>query len=412
MRKEVQMKFTIGIDWSSKKHDVQLLDENGEKKLFKTIEHTPKGFAEIEKMREAMSATHDEVNIGLETAHTLLIDHLWACGYENIYVIPPNVVKKTRSRHNQSGARDDRFDAYVIADLLRTDKHRFYPWHPGSELLQQMRAVSSATLFWTKQTVMLANRLGAYLTRYHPAILNVFSAWPSRIACELLLAYPTPETAQNVTYEEFKVFLKKHRHSYTPTWVRSYDKLVQAHPTTPPGIVAGYKDDAVRLANQLLVALQNEEENLLQLGGLFDRHPDRHIFASLPGAGLLLAPSLLVKFGEDRKRFPAAQRVQTLAGTAPVTKQSGKARSVHFRRACDKDFRYFMQQFARCSVSQSEWAASYFHSARASGHSLNRAYRGLANRWSSIIWRMWQDGTTYDESFHLTTRKQRRAQKA
>lgn len=406
------MKLHMGIDWSSKKHDVQIIDESGTKKLYKTIEHTPSGFAEIERMREKMSAIPDEIDIGLETAHTLLIDYLWNCGYQNIYVIPPNVVNKSRGRYNQSGARNDKLDAYIIADLLRTDKHRLDPWHPGSELLRQMRAVSSASFFWTKQTTALSNRLWAYLVRYHAAILKVFQSWPSRIACELLLAYPTPEKARNVSYDEFTLFLQKHRYTHTSKRVTCHDNLVQAYPAVPQGIASGYQDDAVRLARQLLLALQHKQENLEQLSQLFQQHPDRHIFTSLPGAGTLLAPTLLVKFGEERKRFPTAQRIQTLAGTAPVTKQSGGSRSVQFRRACDKEFRYLMQQFAKCSVSQSEWAASYFHYAREKGHSVNRAYRGLANRWASIIWRIWQDGTTYDESAHLATRAQRRAAKA
>ncbi|MBV7339971.1 IS110 family transposase [Chloroflexi bacterium TSY] len=84
------------------------------------------------------------MTVGLETAHNLLIDYLWSSGYKNVYVVPPNVVNKSRERYSQSGAHNDKSDAYVIADLLRTDVHRFYPWSPGSELLQQMRVVSSA----------------------------------------------------------------------------------------------------------------------------------------------------------------------------------------------------------------------------------------------------------------------------
>lgn len=407
------MRIKIGIDWSSKKHDVHIIDEKGRPLQYKEIEHSLKGFAQIDQMRETLSASHEEVDIGLETAHTQVIDYLWSSGYKHIYVIPPNMVEKSRGRYNQSGARNDKLDSYIIADLLRTDIHRLYPWHPGSELLQQMRVLSGASQYWTKQSVALSNRLHAYLSRYHPSILTVFSEWPSKIACELLLAYPTHHKAQNATYDEFKLFLKTHRHTRKSKWLSCYDSLVAPGPTVPSATVSAYEADAIRLAQQLLSALQHKKENLEQLSELFEQHPDRHIFASLPGAGALLAPSLLVKFGEDRHRFPTAQRVQTLAGTAPVTKQSGKKLyTVHFRRACDKDFRYFMQQFARCSVKESEWAASYFKIARDKGHSVNRAYRGLANRWVSIIWRMWNDDTSYDESFHLAARHLRRAPKA
>ncbi|MBV7331377.1 transposase [Chloroflexi bacterium TSY] len=138
------------------------------------------------------------------------------------------------------------------------------------------------------------------------------------------------------------------------------------------------------------------------------QHPDQHIFASLPGAGQLLAPSLLVKFGEDRKRFPSPMSLQSLAGTCPVTKQSGKVRTVHFRRACDHDFRYFTQQFARCSRKESSWAAAFYTAARQRGLKKSHADRTLANRWICIIWKLWQDKKPYDESFHLQQRAHRR----
>ncbi|MBV7336337.1 IS110 family transposase [Chloroflexi bacterium TSY] len=122
----------------------------------------------------------------------------------------------------------------------------------------------------------------------------------------------------------------------------------------------------------MLHTLNSKQATLQQLNSLFLQHEDHPIFASLPGAGELLAPSLLVKFGEDRRRFPHSSMVQTLAGTAPVTNQSGKVHLVHFRRSCDKEFRYFSQQLARSSRQQSRWASAYFTQAR------QRATRSVA----------------------------------
>ncbi|MBV7333077.1 IS110 family transposase [Chloroflexi bacterium TSY] len=402
------MKVKMGIDWSEKKHDVMMLDETGRALGYAQIEHSQKGFRQIEEMRKKTGASHDEVTVGLETAHNLLIDYLWSSGYKNVYVVPPNVVNKSRERYSQSGAHNDKSDAYVIADLLRTDVHRFYPWSPGSELLQQMRVVSSATQYWTKETVALSNRLRACLLRYHPALLEVFSNWPSRIACHLVLTYPTPEHVRNSTYEGFQEFLKQHRHTQPRKWVTCYDKLTATYPTSAPAFVPAYQREALQLAECLLFALRYEQETLDQLQSLFLQHPDQHIFASLPGAGQLLAPSLLVKFGEDRKRFPSPMSLQSLAGTCPVTKQSGKVRTVHFRRACDHDFRYFTQQFARCSRKESSWAAAFYTAARQRGLKKSHADRTLANRWICIIWKLWQDKKPYDESFHLQQRAHRR----
>ena len=401
------MQVYIGIDWSESKHDVMVTDENGRRINYMTIEHNLSGFNELEKWRKEMGIAHEQCRIGLETAHNLLIDYLWDVGYTDIYVIPPNVVKASRARYNQSGARNDESDAYTIAELTRTDVHRFYPWHPGSELLQQMRILVSMTEFWRKETVSLSNRLRSCLLRYHPALLELFS-WPSPIACQLILAYPSPENARNATFGHFQRFLKQHHHTRKAKWLSCFDALTAYHPLAAQGISQACQIQAVQLAKFLLDALKSKKETLEALHQLFLQHDDHHIFASLPGAGPLLAPTLLVKFGEERKRFTSASMVQTLAGTAPVTKQSGKAHSVHFRRSCDKEFRYFSQQFARSSCQQSGWASAYFADARLRGHSISRAHRSLANRWLSIIWKMWQTHSDYDESFHIRQRQNRR----
>ncbi|MBV7339628.1 IS110 family transposase [Chloroflexi bacterium TSY] len=360
------MQIFIGIDWSETKHDVMITDENGRRINYMTIEHSVDGFKQLEKWRETMDIGHEKCRIGLETAHNLIIDYLWDAGYTNLYVLPPNVVKASRARYNQSGARTDESDAYTIAELVRTDVHRFYPWHPGSELLQQMRIVVSMTEFWRKETVAVSNRLRSCLLRYHPALLNVFS-WPSPIAAHLILAYPSPQAAEKATYDEFQVFLKQHKHNQPSKWLTCFDALTTQHPRSAPGVAQACQVQAQQLARLLLHTLNSKQATLQQLNSLFLQHEDHPIFASLPGAGELLAPSLLVKFGEDRRRFPHSSMVQTLAGTAPVTNQSGKVHLVHFRRSCDKEFRYFSQQLARSSRQQSRWASAYFTQARQKG---------------------------------------------
>ncbi|MBV7339255.1 IS110 family transposase [Chloroflexi bacterium TSY] len=132
----------------------------------------------------------------------------------------------------------------------------------------------------------------------------------------------------------------------------------------------------------MLHTLNSKQATLQQLNSLFLQHEDHPIFASLPGAGELLAPSLLVKFGEDRRRFPHSSMVQTLAGTAPVTNQSGKVRLVHFRRSCDKEFRYFSQQLAVLRASNLAGFGFYKlvrHRSVASGFSQPLAGHSLEN---------------------------------
>jgi transposase len=176
-----------------------------------------------------------------------------------------------------------------------------------------------------------------------------------------------------------------------------------------------YQQEAVWLAEELIQTIPDEAGEaflrrkviLKQVGDGFEQHPDREIFASLPGAGDFLAPALLVKFGDDRQRFPSASSVQALAGTCPVTDSSGKRRVIKFRRACDKQFRHIMQQFARASRQQSVWAKAYWLKVRPGCGSDSHANRCLANRWLSIIWKLWQTNQIYDEAYHLQQRAKR-----
>jgi transposase len=114
-------------------------------------------------------------------------------------------------------------------------------------------------------------------------------------------------------------------------------------------------------------------------------------------------PGLIGELGDCREKFENASALQALAGTAPVTKQSGSSKQVFFRYACNKPLRYLLQQFARQSARKdgSSWARGYISNQLDRGHSNSRAYRALANRWLVIIFRMWQDHRLYDENYHL-----------
>jgi transposase len=139
------------------------------------------------------------------------------------------------------------------------------------------------------------------------------------------------------------------------------------------------------------------------------QHPDAPIFRSLPRAGPVLAARFIAEMGDCRERLKEAGALQALAGTAPITIQSGSTRRVHFRFACNKPLRHQFQQFARQSarLDGSVWARGYVANQLERGHSNSRAYRALANRWASIIFRIWHDRILYDENYHLRSIAQR-----
>ncbi len=161
--------INIGIDWSHTPHAVCFLNEAGAVVTHLTVPHSPDGFLKLDTTRQQLGVAAAACRVGLETAHNLLIDFLWAKGYTQVYVIPPSVVKGTRGRYRHSGARTDESDARLLADVLRTDQARFQAWRPDDLLTRQMRAKVSLLAYLTQQTTRFANRLRAVLVRYYPA---------------------------------------------------------------------------------------------------------------------------------------------------------------------------------------------------------------------------------------------------
>ncbi len=398
------MHVYIGIDWSEEKHDVTLLNESGVILGQLTMTHTPEGLLKLEEARRQVGLAPQACLVALETAHHLLVDFLWDRGYHQVYVIPPSVIKSSRGRYGQSGARDDRRDSRLIADVLRTDRARLQPWRPDRLLTRQMRAKVSLINHLTRSQSRLSNRLRALLLRYYPAALEVFSSLKTQIALQFLRRYPTPQAAARLTWAEFKAFALAQGYPNPRKLPACFARLHQEQVEASPETVLVYQEEVPLLASHLLSTVQAKTQTLREIQGLFQQHPDHEIFASLPGAGKWLAPALLTKFGDDRERFPTPAAVQALAGTCPVTEQSGKRKVIKFRRACDHEFRQIVQQWARCSLSESVWANAYWQQLRPQVGSDHHAYRCLGNRWVAIAWKLWQTQQAYDQTYHLQQR--------
>jgi len=407
------MQVFFGIDWSHTHHDACFLEARGQVLSRLTVKHTTEGLAQLDRAREQLGVTRAECQVGLETAHTLLIDFLWDQGYPNVFVIPPGAIKGARRRYRQTNAHTDQSDAWVIADVLRTDPATLHPWRPDGLIVRQLRAKVSLLHFLTKEIRRLSNRLGAVLARYYPAALYVFRDPASPISLLFLQAFPTPEAATALTRLAFGEFARARRYRQSDAVLSAaYARLQATYPVASTITVAAYREEAVWLAQHLLAAIEHKKGEIARLQELFHQHPDRALFASLPGTGDFLAPALLAKFGEDRERFPQPSSLQALAGTCPVTEQSGKGRRVHFRQACDHEFRQIAQQWAKASVAQSSWATTYWHNVREHSRSNSHAYRCLANRWLAIAWKCWQSRQPYDEAVHLQNRARRLATRA
>jgi len=394
------MKTIVGIDWSEKKHCVHLYNEAGALLSRFEIEHSVAGFMQLERRLAKVNPEPTDCLVAIETNDNLIVDFLHSRNY-TLYVLAPSLVKHNRGRQGSSGAKDDDRDAQLLADILRTDRGRFIPWQADGPLVRQMRTLLSSVDDLTGQIVAQHNRLRALLLRYYPQPLTAFESLLSNIALHFLADFPAPSDLEGLTFDQFEAFCRHQGYFYASYMPKMFAHLLEPAPALDDLVVPAYRFQTVFLANQLLLLTQQKKATIKQVNKLFHRHPDAPIFDSIPGAGELLAPKLLVMFGDHRQRYPHRSFLPGIAGTAPVTVASGKSHYVQFRRACNRRYRNTAQQLAHASTRQSVWAISYFDQARARGHSKSHAYRCLANRWLHIIWTLWQTRQPYDEGYHL-----------
>ena len=398
------MKVYIGIDWSEKKHNVCWLNAAGAVIREGIIPHSPEGFLQLVKICQQLEVGAGEAVIGLETAHNLLIDYLLESQLGTIYVLPPNLVKSNQGRFAQSGAKDDRRDAQLIAEILRTDPGRLHAWQPDHLLTRQIRARVQMLYLLNSTIRQYTSYLRSVLLRYYPAALEVFSSLDQPVTLAFLQCFPTPSASRSLSFEQFTHFLQEHHHTKRQAWPLAFQRLQIDYPIVNQATLDLYATQTLVLVDTLRHLLEQKRANRLALLHDFKQHPDAPLYQSLPGAGDLLAPALLAKLGDDRGHFPSPAVLQAVAGTCLVTKRSGRAKSVHFRRACDHAFRHIVQQWAVAALKHNPVAQAYFYQVRPHCRSDNAAYRRLANRLLAVLWRLWQDHKLYDAAFHLRQR--------
>jgi transposase len=403
--------YSFGIDWSAEHHNLCVMNDKQRPLSQVKFPHSLEGFQQVEALRQQLDVSATECWVAIETAHNLLVEFLVEQGYV-VYVIPPHVTHAQRQRYHASQAHTDDSDAALLARLLWTDREHYQPLRSDTQLTQHLRAQMRLVEQLRRAIHRQHNQLRAILLRTYPQAVELFSALTAQISLQFLLAYPTAQAATALSLDEFRAFCQRHQYTHPQRIAQRYAHLIAPAPTAHPATVSAYQEQVPIWAELLLLQVQKHKAAQRCLSELFAQHPDADIFASLPGAGALLAPALLAKFGDRRERFPTAAVVQALAGTCPITEQSGKKTYIHFRHSCDKEFRRIAQHFAKASLYQSGWAMAYFQESLSRGHSTSHAYRCLANRWLAVIWKMWQTRQPYDEGYHLRQRATRQRSRA
>ncbi len=391
---------TAGIDWARDDHAVCIVDCRGRKVAATMVEHTIAGLRDL----TAFLGRHGVAEVAIERPDGPVIDALLDAEL-TVVVISPNQVKNLRSRYGSAGNKDDRFDAYVLADTLRTDRARLRPLVPDTEATIALRRSCRARKDLVKHRVAAANQLRAHLRNVFPGAIGLFADIDSEITLAFLTRFDTQDRADWLTPKRLSDWLAKQGYSGRTDPEVLHQRLLDAprgatgvHATSQAAITAGY----VALLRTLL-------EQIKTLSAQIDRqltaHADAHIFTSLPRSGRVRAARLLAEIGDCRARFPTPESLTCLAGAAPSTRQSGKLRAVGFRWACDKQLRDAVTDFANGSRDANPWAADLYDRARARGHDHAHAIRILARAWLHVIWHCWQDDLAYDPETHRALKR-------
>ncbi len=383
-----------GIDWASADHAVCVLDQDGAVLRRITVTHTRTDLRKLSALLREL----DVVRVGIERGDGPVVDALLEAEIP-IAVVAPRMVKNLRSRHRGAG-KDDRFDAYVLADAIRTDGHRLTDLTPDSPATKGLRALVRARQDLVEVRVGLVNQLRHTLELAFPGAVGLFFDLHSPIARAFLRRFPTAADAARLDEQGMAAWL--HAEGYCGrTLAATFVQRLQAAPAGLTGVEA---DDRKHVTLALLTVIDAVEtqagELTRRIKEALRQHPDRNVFTSLPRAGQVRAAALLVEIGDARGRYPTWQALAATAGTCPITYQSGKHRGVGFRYGADAKLRRALTDFADDSRHASPWAADIYQRARARGMRHPHAVRVLARAWTIVIWSCWQNNEPYDPTRH------------
>jgi transposase len=396
----------LGIDWAADSHTVTLLSAAGEVLESLVIENRLAGFLTLlETIRKHArklepAATPDAVSFAIEDQNQRLTDFLLAQGFQG-YLIEPSRMKGYRLRYRSSGNKTDPDDSFVLADVLCRD-HDQLPRiaAPDSGVVRALKTLLRDRENFVRDQTRLANRLIASLRQYYPEALGFFEDVAGKTALDFIAAFPGFAAASRLSRREVKRFLVE-RHCHRETQLVRILTVLGGDPTPVPAVVIRTKrQQALAIIQQLRMvqaAVAGYNAEIERLGAEND---EVKRFRSMPGGGPIIGAGLHALFGDDRTRFNSAMAVQSLAGTAPKTIQSGQFRTACFRFGCNRFYRMLLQQMALGALRTSAWAKQYYRGKRKEGKTHQHALRCLANLLLKIAYAIWRDRTEYGEDRH------------
>ena len=395
------MRLFVGDDWAEDHHDVELMDATGRVLARKRL---PEGVAGMARLHELIGqqlgedAEDAEVVIGIETDRGPWVAALVAAGYV-VYAVNPLQASRYRERHGVSGAKSERGDAHMLADMVRTDSHQLRAVAGDSPDAEAVKVVARThkTLIWERTRQV--QRLRYQLREYFPAALAAFDDLDAPDALELLAKAPDPARAARLTRAQVSAALKRaRRHDIPGKATAILAALRSAQLGQPPAVTAAYAATVRSLI--AVITVLNEQVKTLQgqVEADFGRHPDAEIYLSQPGLGPILGARVLGEFGDDPDRYASGKARKNYAATSPLTRASGKRRVVAARFIRNDRLTDALMAQAFAAMNASPGARALYDAERARGAGHNPALRKLANRLVGILHGCLKTRTFYDEA--------------
>ncbi|MDK1477081.1 IS110 family transposase [Streptomyces sp. 549] len=391
----------VGDDWAEDHHDVEVQDEAG--KVLKRV-RLPEGMAGIARFHDlvgrfvAEDAGPSDVLVCIETDRGPWVRALVAAGYR-VFGVDPKQAARHREILGSSGAKSDKGDAHALADMIRTRRHQLREVAGDSETAEAVKVVTRAhqTLLWERTRHML--RLRVALRDYFPAALAAYKplGLTSDAVLKLLVMAPTPEAAAKLTATQVSACLKGRRDIAAKAQAIK-DVLRAGHLGQAPLVTIAYASTVKSLV--AVITVLNAEIRTLEgeVEAHFGRHPDAEVILSQPGIGVILGARVLAEFGDAKNRYASAKARKNYAGTSPITRQSGKTKTVQARYVHNDRLVDALHLQASCAILHDPAVRAYYDQLKTRDISHNAALRQVGNRLVGILHGCLKTSSLYDQA--------------
>jgi transposase len=398
-----------GIDWAEDHHDVALVDRDGGLLARLRISDDAAGLTRLlGLLTDHGDSAEDPIPVAIETPRGLLTACLRATG-RKVYPVNPMAVARYRDRYSVAGRKSDPGDAFVLGNVLRTDMHAHRPLPADSELAQAIAVLARAQQDAVWDRTAAHNKLRSHLREYYPGFLAAFAAARDGImrpeARIILAAVPTPAAAARLTPAQLRTLLKKAGRS------RGIDaeahRLREAFRTPQmrqlPLVEQAMGRQALALLRQMEAACTSADDLEQAAVESFNQHPDAGIITSFPGLGPLTGARVLAEIGDDRSRFQDAKGLKAYAGAAPITRASGKHKSVTRRHVKNNRLASVGYLWAFSALTASPGARRHYDRRKHAGDRHAAAQRNLFGRLLGCLHHCLATGQHYDEATAFPT---------